>query len=273
MLKFTSTTSTEKATKADVEQILFNGVPGTSMPSFKLKLIGDDMSAIVAYVRFLATRGEYELRLGGELRALGGSEADVKSRLKNDGISRDDILKEFQEELDSELSDLLDTVPSDLAENLTRAEDPESIVLPKKAKHTSTPESIARGRALYISKEAKCSDCHGVAGYGDGRQTEDFMQIPQSTLTYEKPGLYDTWGNPIKPRNLRKGMYRGGRRPIDIYRRISAGIKGTPMPGFSTSLNDDQIWDLVNYVMSLPYQQQSPAPIKARESVADNSAR
>ena len=32
------------------------------------------------------------------------------------------------------------------------------------------------------------------------------------------------------PRNLREGSYRGGRRPIDIFWRVSAGIAGTPMP-------------------------------------------
>ena len=33
------------------------------------------------------------------------------------------------------------------------------------------------------------------------------------------------------PRNLREGIYRGGRRPIDLFWRIAAGIRGTPMPG------------------------------------------
>ena len=32
------------------------------------------------------------------------------------------------------------------------------------------------------------------------------------------------------PRNLRDGIYRGGRRPVDIFWRVSAGIAGTPMP-------------------------------------------
>ncbi len=37
------------------------------------------------------------------------------------------------------------------------------------------------------------------------------------------------------PRNLRKGVYRGGRRRLDLYCRISAGIAGTPMPGVSAA--------------------------------------
>jgi mono/diheme cytochrome c family protein len=40
---------------------------------------------------------------------------------------------------------------------------------------------------------------------------------------------------------------------VDLYRRIHAGIKGTPMPAFNTALKEEEIWDLVNYVMSVPY--------------------
>ena len=45
---------------------------------------------------------------------------------------------------------------------------------------------------------------------------------------------------------------------MDIYRRIYAGIKGTPMTGFGTSLSEAEIWDLVNYVMSIPFEQREP---------------
>ena len=53
------------------------------------------------------------------------------------------------------------------------------------------------------------------------------------------PSLYDkleienrSWLLPpqqLQPRNLRLGIYRFGRRPVDMYRRIFAGINGTPM--------------------------------------------
>ena len=78
--------------------------------------------------------------------------------------------------------------------------------------------------------------------------------MPGTQKKYEKRGLHDEWGNPLKPRNLTLGQYRGGRRPIDLFRRMYAGIKGTPMPKFGGALKDAEIWDIVNYVMSLPYQ-------------------
>jgi mono/diheme cytochrome c family protein len=66
------------------------------------------------------------------------------------------------------------------------------------------------------------------------------------------------------PRNLRLGVYRGGRRRLDIFYRIHAGIKGVPMPGVGPTepgaegtLKESEIWQLVDYVYSLPYEQAS----------------
>ncbi len=70
------------------------------------------------------------------------------------------------------------------------------------------------------------------------------------------------------PRNLREGILRGGRRPIDIFWRISAGIRGMPMPasgpaapGAQGTLTQQQIWQLVDYVQSLPFEPASQ-PLK-----------
>jgi hypothetical protein len=58
----------------------------------------------------------------------------------------------------------------------------------------------------------------------------------------------------IPPRNLRRGIYRGGRRPLDIYYRIHAGINGAPMPAAKGTIPPEDIWHIVNYVRSLPYE-------------------
>lgn len=64
-----------------------------------------------------------------------------------------------------------------------------------------------------------------------------------------------------RPRNLRLGQLRGGQRPVDIYLRIHQGIPGTPMPahgprrpGATGALTDAEIWNLVDYVRSLPWE-------------------
>ena len=58
----------------------------------------------------------------------------------------------------------------------------------------------------------------------------------------------------IVPRNLRHGVYRGGRRPLDLYYRIYAGINGAPMPAAKGAVSPEDIWHIVNYVRSLPYE-------------------
>ena len=66
------------------------------------------------------------------------------------------------------------------------------------------------------------------------------------------------------PRNLRQGIYRGGRRPIDIYWRLRNGIDGTPMPAAMMKpdgagpevkgLTEEDLWCLIDYVRNLPYE-------------------
>ena len=94
------------------------------------------------------------------------------------------------------------------------------------------------------------------------RDTISFVNFIYSTNKknsnekYSNRGLHDIWGNQLPPRDLHRGIYRGGRRPIDIYRRIVVGIKGTPMPGTANKLQPEQVWDLVNYVLSIPTENQ-----------------
>ena len=66
------------------------------------------------------------------------------------------------------------------------------------------------------------------------------------------------------PRNLRQGVYRGGRRRLDIFYRIHAGIPGSPMPGVggttpgaAGTVTEEEIWKIVDYVQSLPYEPES----------------
>ena len=63
------------------------------------------------------------------------------------------------------------------------------------------------------------------------------------------------------PRNLREGVYRGGRRPLDLFWRIAAGIRGMPMPGIGPAapgaqgtLSQQEIWQIIDYVQSLPFE-------------------
>jgi mono/diheme cytochrome c family protein len=117
-----------------------------------------------------------------------------------------------------------------------------------------TPEGIARGRELFMDAgKGNCQSCHGSGGRGDG---DSAFVTDEDGHRMAKP---DDWGNSIMPRNLRLGINRGGSRPIDIYRRIYAGINGTQMPALGESkdadgnplLTPEELWDIVHYVRSL----------------------
>jgi mono/diheme cytochrome c family protein len=237
--KFSSTPFTHPPTRDDLARIIANGIPGTYMPSFKL-LEPQEVDSLVEYVRFLAMRGQCEQLLIGELSG--------KTSVSTDAVRE---LSEF----------LAEEVEVVVAQYWIEAEQPEMQVLPETPRPPPTEESIARGRELFLSARAKCIDCHGAFALGDGFQT---LQV-EDAKGYTEPGLHDDWGQIVKPRNLRQGIYRGGRRPIDIYRRVAAGIKGTPMNGFKTSLydvegdrKDEDVWHVVNYVLNLPYEHFAP---------------
>jgi len=118
--------------------------------------------------------------------------------------------------------------------------------------------------------------CHGVTALGDG-QANDYDDWSKNIVKNE-PKLADLakvdavaaerrWAaefgevldgdalapRTIPPRNLRYGIYRGGRRPVDLFYRIHAGINGAPMPAAKGTVDPADIWHIVNYVRSLPY--------------------
>jgi DMSO reductase family type II enzyme heme b subunit len=131
----------------------------------------------------------------------------------------------------------------------------------------TSPESIAKGKE-HFEQTFECHTCHGTAGRGNGQQALD--------------GLQDDWGERIWPANLTQPWtYRGGHGRQDIFRNISLGIAGTPMPAFADpdpmvdvrKTTDSQarkeaeadvrelrekIWHTVNYVQSLWTQAEEP---------------
>jgi mono/diheme cytochrome c family protein len=126
------------------------------------------------------------------------------------------------------------------------------IVKPKAPRPPADEASIARGQKLFVDQKVQCFNCHGREGRGDGLVSEEDLEKIQ-----------DVWGFRDRPADLTIGLFRGGGRPIDLYRRIHDGIKGTPMPAQGQNLNDEQIWDLVNYVRTIPYRDEEPTVAQA----------
>ncbi len=99
---------------------------------------------------------------------------------------------------------------------------------------TASAELVARGKDLY--RAAKCSQCHGDEGKGDGESAAD---------------LTDDLKFPIRPPDFTRGQYKGGSTVRDIFRTMTLGLDGSPMPSFADSLNEEERWAISYYVLSL----------------------
>ncbi len=252
LFKFTSTKPGVRASRDDLFRIVKLGVPGTYMPSFML-LPDDEVASIVEFVRWLSMRGELESKLVVQL-----SLDFSQTRLEDESAA--EVTAEFDAFRSSDLPEIVSSAGDELGADWSAPEDSENVVVPKEERVASSAESIARGRRLFLSEKTKCYSCHGETGAGNGTATEEINDLPgQPGVKAEEPGLFDSWGQIVKPRNLQRGLFRGGRRPIDIYRRIHSGIKGTPMQAFGNNLSDQEIWDLVNYVLNVPFEKKTQA--------------
>ena len=223
IFKFTALKDKARPRRADLAELLERGVYGTAMPSF-LRLSRPEREGLVDYVRLLAIRGEVETLLVASWR--------------------DD--EKLDEEAAAEALELVWERWQKAREKVIAFDGP----IP--------PDSAAmraRGRELYLDpKKGNCVSCHGPEGHGDGALAFKTDAHGQRTPAYK-----DDWGYEIMPRDFSGGVFRGGFRPIDVYRRIYAGINGTPMPGVGESkdaeghalLSSDDLWALVHYVRAL----------------------
>jgi len=134
---------------------------------------------------------------------------------------------------DSEIKSIVEHVKGFSADFVDPELKPETIEIPSAPPYTE--ESVARGAEIYV--QTGCGACHGEIGYGDGSSA---------------PSLKDDWGVHIRAADLSQPWtFRGGGTREDIFRTMSAGFNGTPMPGFHGALSAEDIWGIVDYMISL----------------------
>jgi len=116
-----------------------------------------------------------------------------------------------------------------LAEEMTAAGtlgDPPSAALELTSPVEATSESLARGLKLYV---ANCVKCHGADGGGTGPSTHGIDTDPRKLWV---------WGS------------AGDAADGYLFSVISDGR--TDMPPWGLVLSENERWDLVNYIKSLP---------------------
>jgi len=93
-----------------------------------------------------------------------------------------------------------------------------------------TPRAIARGRASFLEH---CALCHGEHADGKG--------LRRSNLS-------------VPPRDFTEPGYIESTTPGELFAVIRDGKRGTPMPSWR-ALPEDERWDLVSYLRSVPENQ------------------
>jgi hypothetical protein len=229
MYKFVSTAQPQggeqRARREDIIRTITHGIDGTAMPAFNI-LPTEEIEAIASYVIHLGLRGEVEE--DAILRMLNQAPNDREwdpKEMISGGLK---VFGGYWLKSQKELEP--DAYP------VTNDEE--------------FGASVKRGFEIFKLEEAKgggdCLKCH--SNYGRG-----------------SPFRFDDWGTMTKPADVTLGIYRGGRRPIDLYWRIYNGIAGSGMKESSklawnaeqkkSPPKDEKIWDLVNFLQVLPYPQ------------------
>jgi mono/diheme cytochrome c family protein len=240
LFKFISTDVTvdnRKPRRDDIHRILERGIEGTSMPSFG-QLEEKLVEQLISYVIHLSIRGEVERYTMEPLLDGSGLEGSVANKVK--------------ELLTDPDSGLLKAWANSNAKLIEPGAYPY-----KESDKEQLKASIMRGYKLFTDPRgsASCINCH----VDFGRQA---------------PFRYDKWGTLVRPANLTAGVYRGGRRPLDLYWRIRGGIEPSQMPRANLDdktankdqwNNADPYWDLVNFVLALPY----PEMLKSNKEIQD----
>jgi len=285
VFKFKSTDGPSRPTRDDLVRILHEGIPGTAMPSFRL-LTASEIDDLAEYVIYLSMRGETEIMLIQELADLSEDEEYVPTREELVETLVADVASKWTEAEENVIQPDQDAAP------------------PPHRTFTERWASAQKGKELFLGERAGCVKCHGTTALGDG-QTNDYDLWNKTAKEFldnlnppERPKR-DDFGDDaeaydealaqyredvdyyhfkqevaesllpvrnLRPRNLREGVYRGGRRPLDIYRRIHAGINGALMPGGAKTpqkpvgLSSEEIWHLVDYVRMLPFDAASLPP-------------
>jgi mono/diheme cytochrome c family protein len=270
-----STKREERPTTDNLMRTLHEGIAGTAMPTFRLLPEGD-RRALVEYVKYLDMRGELELRLDRWVHdnfkkpdeknpeKSAKEEAESAKKLQSPEVVLGQlnlIAAAWQDPIQVAVEDRPESLKFDKIADETKRKEAKRLSIeigfnmfthdgPGSFPWTTQEDGHPVTRQIaYLG--AACIKCHGPTALGDGQTTDfdDWTKFAWDKETWKPQPLPDAsellalgalpQRNAI-PRNLRQGIYRFGRRPLDIYYRIHEGIKGVPMPAAELLTQEDK---------------------------------
>lgn len=303
IFKFKGTYPAAEPTTEDLKRVVHDGVPGTAMPSFAI-LPPDEQESLVEYVKYLSIRGQTEKALidyiGENLNP--GDKFDPATNADVRKLIVEEMLKPVVEAWQTAKDQVIvpedaaipaDRTPAQIVESAAKGRD---LFYGSKANCVKChgPTALGDGQQddyddwskmtleFIKTTEGKVAEISALqkelseAKGEDVQRVKDQLAAAKKDLT-ERQELIPTLLPPRHaiPRNLREGVYRGGRRPLDLYWRIAAGIRGMPMPGIGPAapgapgtLSQEEIWQIVDYVRSLPFE---PASLPQRAPINDSA--
>lgn len=303
--KFKSTYNAARPTDEDLRRVLMNGVAGTAMPSFAL-LPPRELDALVEYVKYLSMRGQMEMALIAfvtdelDFDPLTG-EADPFDTASDVGLLTEllgEIVGGWKEASDNVIVPeegslpAPDRTPEQIAASAekgralfygTRANcftchGPTGLGDGQQDDHNVWEKSVVAFQAMTNDSlptmiEEKKKEIRTLDGEAKKEAKLELKSIQMELAERRAIGEHLFPPRNSIPRNLRQNVYRGGRRPLDIYRKVYTGVSGTPMPGGGPAapgakgtLSDEEIWQVVDYVRSLSFEPASQ-PHKLRTNL------
>jgi mono/diheme cytochrome c family protein len=291
VFKFKSTYTASQPTDEDLRKTVRDGIPGTAMPAFTL-LPPDEVEALVEYVKYLSIRGQMEAALEdyvfNELEPEDSLDPATNPELKE--VLVNDLLANIMTGWQDAASQVIipdesaippaDRTPEQIAESAAKGRELFYSAAKGNCMQCHGPTGLGDGQQNDFDNWSKATNDFIKATNdlvteikelkqrlpeleGDERDEADAELTRMATELEQREELRTTLLPPRNaiPRNLRDGSYRGGRRPLDIFWRVSAGIAGTPMPaagsateGAQATMTQQEIWQIVDYVHSLPFE-------------------
>ncbi|MCC6554540.1 MAG: c-type cytochrome [Polyangiaceae bacterium] len=132
-------------------------------------------------------------------------------------------------------------------------------------------QGVEEGKRVYHGIAA-CMNCHPA--YVTRAEIVEHQKAYDIKFAGFREGLYSSetkasdWGAPIRPPDFLADRVKSGSTKEDLVRVIAAGVGGTAMPSWGTSLTPKQLWGLAHYVESLAAMRGTPEGRALRSALA-----